>query len=272
MAGNAGLAADRTVRTHLGRSGDAAQGRHHGIVPHFDIVGHLAEVVDLDALAHDGRAHCGAVDRRVGADLHIVFEHHVAQLGNLAIAAVFLRSEAEAVGADHHSGVQDASVPDHAVVADAHARIEDTVLPYFHAGAQIDLRVDICTLPYLCGKGDGATQGKPGTEPVTTLARSAHPVEEVEQDGYRRIGVVHPDERGGYRFFGFERLVDQQDAGFRIVDVMLVFGIGQETDISPPGLLDAGRARDHGRGVAHNLAAEKVCQGLRAYFHTVLQK
>ena len=68
----------------------------------------LNQVVQLDAPTDDSGLHHGAVDGGIGADLHLVFEHHVAQLRDLAVGAIF-RCEPEAVRADDGAGVQDAA-------------------------------------------------------------------------------------------------------------------------------------------------------------------
>ena len=64
-----------------------------------------------------------AVDAGVGADLDVVADAHRAELLDLDPGAL-VRREAEAVGADHHAGMQQAARADDAVLAHGHARLE----------------------------------------------------------------------------------------------------------------------------------------------------
>ena len=57
----------------LNGTGNANLGCHNRIFADFHIVGDLHEVVQFHAPADDSRVHNGTVDRRIGADLDIVF-------------------------------------------------------------------------------------------------------------------------------------------------------------------------------------------------------
>ena len=77
-----------------------------GVRADAHVVADLDLVVELDALLDHRVVERAAVDRGVGADLDVVADAHAADLRNLDPAAL-LRRDAEAVGADHHAGVQD---------------------------------------------------------------------------------------------------------------------------------------------------------------------
>ena len=267
MPVDAGLSADLAALADLGRTGDAGQGRHDRILPDLDIVSDLAEIVDLHALVDQGGAHRGTVDRRAGPDIHVVFQDHVSQLLDLPVGAVLHRSEAETVVPDHHVGVKDAAVPDHTVVKDPHAGVQDTVAADLHMRTDVDLRTDMGPLSDAGRAGDRALRRETGPEAVPPQFRMAQPAEIIEQGRNGGIGVVDLDQRGRNRLPGLESAVDQQDAGFRIVDVMFVFGIGIEADVSFPRLFDAGRACNDGSGVADDLATQKFRNCPGCYFH-----
>ena len=76
------------------------------------VMADLNQVVELDAPADDRRTHCRPVDAGVGAYFDIALDADVADLRNLVIRTLVVRSEAEPVGSDHRSGV------DRDVVAD----------------------------------------------------------------------------------------------------------------------------------------------------------
>ena len=73
------------------------------------VVTHLDLIVQLDPVL-DHRIVDGApIDGGVGADLHVIADPHAAHLRHLHPGPA-VRREAEAVGADHRPGVQDAAL------------------------------------------------------------------------------------------------------------------------------------------------------------------
>ena len=71
-------------------------------------------VPGLDARLADRRP----IDRRVGADLDVVFDHHRRRLRNLFVRAVGALREAVAVAADHRAVLDDHARADRAALAD----------------------------------------------------------------------------------------------------------------------------------------------------------
>src|SRR6185369_12927616 len=65
-----------------------------------------------------------AVDAGIGADLDVVTDAHRAELLDLFPAAAAVRREAEAVGADHGPGMNDAALADQAAFAHADTRLQ----------------------------------------------------------------------------------------------------------------------------------------------------
>ena len=78
-----------------------------------DAVADLHEVVDLRAGLDARLADRGPIDRRVRAELHVVFDHDRGDLRDLLVGAVAAADEAVAVAAD------DDAVLQHDAVADA---------------------------------------------------------------------------------------------------------------------------------------------------------
>src|SRR6266403_2760145 len=69
------------------RAGDADLGHDDRVLADLDVVADLDEVVDLGPAADDRSTEHGAVDRGVGADVHVVLDHDDADLGDLAMPA-----------------------------------------------------------------------------------------------------------------------------------------------------------------------------------------
>ena len=110
--------------------------------PIADAVRDLDEVVDLRAGANARFADRRAIDRRVGADLHVVFDDDVGVLRNLEMRAVGLLGEAEAVAADDGAVLDDDAVADDDALANRHVRVHDAVVADPRAGADGDVRID----------------------------------------------------------------------------------------------------------------------------------
>ena len=154
---NANLTCYDAVAADLGGTRDSCHGSHHGVVTDDHIVGNLAEVVDLDPVAYDGRFHLGLVDGGPGSDLDIVTDDDVADVLDLLPCTVRKRSIAESVRTDdgigmdyhivaynhpridHHTGVDDAVVADHGVVTDIDILVDFRVIADF--GMMSDIRM-----------------------------------------------------------------------------------------------------------------------------------
>ena len=78
---------------------------------------------------------------RVGADLDVLLDHHPADLRHLVVDAA-VGGVAEAVGAQHRAGVDDAPGSDLGVVVEHGVRMEHRALPHHAAAADGDEGVD----------------------------------------------------------------------------------------------------------------------------------
>src|SRR5882672_6381693 len=111
VARDSGLASDRHEILEFGAAGDADLG-HDDAVPADDhVVADLDQVVDLRPLAHARAAGGGTIDRGVGADLDVVPDHDIPDLGHLVVAPLIERV-AETVAAHHDAAVENAAAAD----------------------------------------------------------------------------------------------------------------------------------------------------------------
>ena len=85
-----------------GRTGDPGLRHQHAMAADDAIVADHHEVIDLGAFADHRVAVRAAVDRRIGADLDVVLDHHPTDLRNLEVTA-WPHSEAEPILADAHA-------------------------------------------------------------------------------------------------------------------------------------------------------------------------
>lgn len=67
--------------------------------------------------------------------LHVVLDHHVADLGDLLLLALRIDGEAEAVRPDHRATVDDAVGSEHALVVNGHIGVDARAVADAHAVA-----------------------------------------------------------------------------------------------------------------------------------------
>ena len=107
-------------------AGDADLRGDEALAADAHVVGDLDEIIDLGAPPDHRLAEAGAVEGRVGADLDVVFEDHVADLRDatdLAVDGLIT----EAIGADDGAGLDAAAGAEDAVVADDDAGLEPAI-------------------------------------------------------------------------------------------------------------------------------------------------
>ena len=73
-------------------------------------------------------AECCAIDAAGGADDDVVLDHHAPELRHPVVVALVVLGEAEAFGADHGTGLDDAAAADLTSPADDRIGVDDGVL------------------------------------------------------------------------------------------------------------------------------------------------
>src|SRR5258707_10633725 len=126
MAGDSGAAPDDAVAPDIGAAGDPGAAGDRGMGADAHVVSDLNLVVELDPFFDHRIVHRAAVDGGVGADFHVVADHDPPDLRDLDPAPLLFR-DAEAVGAYHHSGVDDDARPQDAMRIHDDAGIEAAV-------------------------------------------------------------------------------------------------------------------------------------------------
>src|SRR5262249_28517993 len=100
MSGDADLSGEDHIAPDFGTAAKADLRAQHRVFADIGGVADLYEIVDLRAAADARFADRGAIDRRVRADLHVVFQNDDARLHDLVIRAIGLFRVTEPVGAD----------------------------------------------------------------------------------------------------------------------------------------------------------------------------
>ena len=185
-------------------------------------MGDLDEVVQLDTLVDDGLSHRRAVDAGVGTNLYVVLNDHNAYLGNLLVAFL-VGSEAKAVSADHRTGMNGDTVADFCAVIDGDVGIDTASVAYLHTFANVGEGTDI---DILADFGRWRHESQRVNACLLRLHGSIH----LHQLGDALVRVLDPDERCRDGLLQLQVLIDKDDAGLGVIDVMGVFGVREERD------------------------------------------
>ena len=227
-------------------------------------VGDLHQVVDLRARLDPRLAHRRPIDRRVGADLDVVFDHDDRRLRDLLVRAVGVVREAEAVAANHGAVLHDdtraragtAREPRRAHAADSRRRSPH--LGRRRRGAEAPYRAPIRAprrrpragrwrRPLRArrriddGRRMDADTGRPaGRRKCLRRARE------------RQVGVVHAQDGTAGRG---RRSIEDHRRRARLRELARVLGIGDERDVA-----GTGRLRSRPRGRSRSLRRPRVAR------------
>ena len=234
-----------------------------------NVVADLHEVVDLHTVADDGVVERTAIDRAVGADLHVVTDRHRAELGDLH-EALRGRGEAETVRADHDPGVQDGTPADPDAVVDRDLGVQQRVLADRDGGPDRAARVDDAARADGRTGADRGTRADPhaqteprrgvdlrgGVDPRCTGRRGEQGREPLRQPGIRGIGIAHHDPHRRLGGVGRLRRRHDQRAGRTRRGRPRMAPARQERNCIRPGRLERREPHDASRTVADELATD----------------
>src|SRR5881628_1917671 len=147
------LARRDDAAAEVARARDPDLSHDDRVLADLDVVTDLDEVVDLGPAADDRPAEHGAIDRRVGADVHVVLDHDGTDLRDLAMAAA-VEDVAESVAADDGAGLDDHTAPEPHPFAQNDARMEHRLLAHLDERPDIDERMHPDPRPYDRARGD----------------------------------------------------------------------------------------------------------------------
>ncbi|MPM69542.1 hypothetical protein SDC9_116487 [bioreactor metagenome] len=100
VTANSNLSAQHTTFAYFGRSCNSYLSRHNRILSNLTIVCDLDQIIEFYSPTNDGRSHDGTIYSSVGANFHIVLQHHIAHLLDFVVDP-FLFAESEAVCANN---------------------------------------------------------------------------------------------------------------------------------------------------------------------------
>jgi hypothetical protein len=138
MTRRTGLSHDDRSATHDRAPGKTRLGHDQGVFANIAVMSDLDEIVDLRAASNPGLVQGRAIDGRVRADFDIVFDDDATTLSHRDGTTGFVRHVAEAVRAEHDSGLKYDAIPDSSVFTQNSAGVDPTIT------ADLDLRHERC--------------------------------------------------------------------------------------------------------------------------------
>ncbi len=237
-----------------GGAGEADLGADKAIGTNIGAVAYLDEVVDFGAGLDAGLADSGAVDAGVGLDFDVVFDDDGAGLEDFVPGAIVLAGEAEAVGTDDDTVLQDDVVADAAELADDGVGVGEEVVSDGNVGVEDNVGKDdgvVADGDVVGDDGAGAdvgvgSNGGGGCDDGGGMDAgrvNGRLVEEFDATGECQVGIFEAE--GGGVDLG-EVGFDEDGGGMGGTGEGCVLGIGDEGDLSGDGGLDAGYTGDEG--------------------------
>src|SRR5713101_3952082 len=258
MVGDAHLPRQHGPVADLTGAGHADLADQNHVLSDVAVVPDLHQVVDLRAAADDRRAHGGAVDGGIGADLDVVLDDESPDLGDLLVRGS-VEGITEAIGAEDGPGVDDHAIPNADPVAYHDPRVQHHVGSEHRSAAHIGERAHEraradhrVTLDHRAG-ADGRRRmhprlrGHPGRVVHSRLDGRVW-VEEAEEGDQGRRGRGHAQERP---LEVLHLRPHHEGAGRARGGEALILGAGNEGDLLWPGALERGHA-------AHKLSSIPV--------------
>ena len=217
----------------------------------------LHEVVDTSASADHGVLRRAAIDRAVGANLHIIPDKHTAKLGDgdeTRPLRGFFGGEAKALLADAHAGKQKHATPQHgmadgdmrgnpAILADLHGSGDKRAGAYPHTRANFHASFDHHERADL-GSGVDLGGGIDDGAWVDADDGGRQRVEQRGNAGPAEIGLAGHDRRGLRRHQMRHIRMDNHRAGTCVTERGCVFSIVEKTHRAGAGGLQGGHMRE----------------------------
>ena len=246
------------------------------------VVGYLHEVVELHALADIGAAHRGTIDAGVGPDLHIVLNHDDADLRYLVILSrLLVGCEAETVCANDRTRVERDIVANLAVVIDADLRIDDAVVAQLSIVHNRHVGVDLAPIAHdnsVADIGEGSDidilahrgLGRDIRLVAHAHALRLHALIELEKFGHTVASILDDDHRRLDRLFDLNALIDQDDGGLGLIEIVGIFGACEERNRSRLAFFYLSEGMDDCVFIAYDASLYERCDLLCFEFHITL--
>src|SRR5690606_27277764 len=115
--------------------------RNDRVFTNGHVVGDLHQVIDFYALSYYCRTQGSPVHGGICSDIHIVFDDHITQLGDVFKSPVPLGGEPESIRADDGTGMDFTVIANLTTMVNLHSGMDDAVVSNAHLITNIGVRV-----------------------------------------------------------------------------------------------------------------------------------
>ena len=105
-------------------------------------MGNLYQIIYFSTAMYNRSSHSSTIYTGVGTYIHFIFQNHNSDLRNF-IVSVRGRSEAESIGADYCTRMQDTFVTDAAVMINIYIWVKKATVAYLHTVSNESMRVNL---------------------------------------------------------------------------------------------------------------------------------
>ena len=240
---------------------------------------HLHKVINLSIAANNGRAHHGAIDGRVGTNLHVILNDDIANLREFLVHTFCVRFKAKSIATYDYTCVQDTVLPHNTIVIDFHARIKDSIIANTHIITYIRMRINLHTftqLDILTDIRKGTNIGIFGygntltyeTRLLNTLFSRVHSFRyESKQLAHSSASILHADKGGLCLACKLDGIGHKYHTSTCLRQVRKVLGIAEESELSLFGCFDSAYIPNLAIGIASYLTAKKCGYLLSGKLH-----
>jgi hypothetical protein len=253
-----------------GAPGDTRLRGYDAVLADRYIVSDLNQIVDFRSPADNRTPKRSPIDRRVGADLDVVFDLHSSYLRNLD-PSVAVPGVTEAVTADDYTGVQDDAISQAATFPDNRLRIEHAIFadmgPFAHeypgienatasnprVGADKHIRIERHLFAEVRAIGDASKR-------AYLLIAGRRRVKYLQNLRERQVRIrsFQVSFAGDARRFLNDAGADNDGARGTTIQVPLISRIGNKRNLAGSGLVDRRKSPDNYAAVSNHLSLHMV--------------
>jgi len=162
---------------HLGTPRDPYLGRDYRMFADSHIVGNLDEVINFRAALNDRLAQSRAIYCGIRANLNVIFHHDNAHLWNLD-AILTAAGIAEAIAANHRTGMHD------------HAITHTASVPNYHVGMKYAIGSNLNSLPNIYTGVKHRVAADPSLSTYKNIRENCNPFLDKRRGVNRSLGTA----------------------------------------------------------------------------------
>src|SRR5688572_4085775 len=146
---NTNLTSDHYTFANFCTSANATLSCNNCTISYFYIMCDLYQVIKFGTRSYDGRTDRCPVNRRIGADLYIIFNYHITDLRYFFKTAIRLRSKTKTITSYYSPCMYNNIAPDQTIMINFYTGMNDRIISNFYIIAKINIGINFCIVTNL---------------------------------------------------------------------------------------------------------------------------